>query len=70
MFLIAGLGNIGKEYELTRHNIGFMVIDSMTKNLTTTSINKSNFIADVYKSGYNLFVKPKTYMNRSGQSSS
>jgi len=68
MFLIAGLGNIGKEYEYTRHNIGFMVIDSMTKNLTTSIINKSNFNADVLKSGYNLFVKPKTYMNLSGQS--
>ena len=68
MFLIAGLGNIGTEYELTRHNIGFMVIDSMTKNLHTSIINKSNFNADVSKSGYNLFVKPKTYMNHSGQS--
>ncbi len=68
MFLIAGLGNIGKEYEKTRHNIGFMVIDSMTKNLTTSIINKSNFNADVLKSGNNLFVKPKTYMNLSGQS--
>ena len=45
-----------------------MVIDSMTKNLTTSIINKSNFNADVLKSGYNLFVKPKTYMNLSGQS--
>ena len=68
MFLIAGLGNIGAEYESTRHNIGFMVIDSMTKNLTTSTINKSNFNADVLKSGYDLFVKPKTYMNLSGQS--
>ena len=68
MFLIAGLGNIGQEYELTRHNIGFMVIDSMTKNLTTSTINKSNFNADVLKSGNNIFVKPKTYMNLSGQS--
>ncbi|NQY94992.1 MAG: aminoacyl-tRNA hydrolase [Campylobacteraceae bacterium] len=68
MFLIAGLGNIGQEYELTRHNIGFMVIDFMTKNLSTSTINKSNFNADVLKSGYDIFVKPKTYMNNSGQS--
>ncbi len=68
MFLIAGLGNIGSEYESTRHNIGFMVIDFMTKNLNTSIINKSNFNADVLKAGYNLFVKPKTYMNNSGQS--
>ena len=68
MFLIAGLGNIGEKYELTRHNVGFMVIDSMTRNLTTSIINKSNFKADVQKSGYDLFVKPRTYMNLSGES--
>jgi len=68
MFLIAGLGNIGNEYEFTRHNIGFMVIDSMARKLTTSTINKSNFNADVLKSGNNLLVKPKTYMNNSGQS--
>ncbi|WP_321314552.1 aminoacyl-tRNA hydrolase [Halarcobacter sp.] len=66
MHLIVGLGNIGEKYELTRHNIGFLVIDEMTKNLNTSNINKSNFKADVFKSGYNLFVKPKTYMNLSG----
>ena len=66
MFLIIGLGNIGKEYEFTRHNIGFMVIDFMTKNLNTSNINKSNFHSDVVKSQYDLFVKPKTYMNNSG----
>ena len=67
MHLIVGLGNIGDKYQLTRHNIGFLVIDEMTKNLSTSNINKSNFKADVLKSGYNLFVKPKTYMNLSGE---
>ncbi len=65
--LIVGLGNIGDKYILTRHNIGFMIIDEMIKNLKTSSINKSNFKADVYKSSYDLFVKPKTYMNLSGE---
>ena len=69
MHLIVGLGNIGDKYELTRHNVGFMVIDEMTKNLSIKSnINKSNFIADVVKSSSNLLVKPHTFMNRSGQS--
>lgn len=68
MHLIIGLGNIGEKYLLTRHNIGFMVIDEMTKNLTTSSINKSNFKADVLKSSYDLFIKPKTFMNLSGES--
>ncbi len=66
MHLIVGLGNIGEKYHLTRHNVGFLVIDEMLKNLSTTNINKSNFKADVYKSGYNLLVKPHTYMNLSG----
>ncbi len=67
MNLIVGLGNIGEKYQLTRHNVGFLVIDEMTKTLTTSNINKTNFKADVLKSGYDLFVKPKTYMNLSGQ---
>ncbi|RXK04402.1 aminoacyl-tRNA hydrolase [Halarcobacter bivalviorum] len=68
MHLIVGLGNIGEKYQLTRHNVGFLVIDEMTKGLQSSSnINKSNFKADVLKSGYNLFAKPTTYMNNSGQ---
>lgn len=67
MHLIVGLGNIGEQYQLTRHNVGFLVIDEITKNLQSSSINKSNFKADVLKSGYNLYVKPTTYMNNSGQ---
>lgn len=66
MHLIVGLGNIGEKYQLTRHNVGFMVIDEMTKNLTTANINKSNFQSTLLKSGYNLFSKPTTYMNSSG----
>lgn len=67
MHLIVGLGNIGEKYQLTRHNIGFLVIDEITKNLNTSNINKSNFKSDLFKSGYNLFSKPKTYMNNSGE---
>ncbi|WP_419764225.1 MAG: aminoacyl-tRNA hydrolase [Arcobacter sp.] len=68
MFLIVGLGNPGTKYENNRHNVGFLVIDEIAKNLTTSNINKSNFNADVLKSPNELLVKPTTYMNNSGQS--
>ncbi|RXI28635.1 aminoacyl-tRNA hydrolase [Aliarcobacter trophiarum] len=66
MYLIVGLGNIGEKYQNTRHNIGFLVVDFMTKNLNITSITNSNFQSTLLKAGYNLFSKPTTYMNNSG----
>lgn len=66
MHLIVGLGNIGEKYQLTRHNVGFLVIDEITKNLNTSNVNNSNFQSTLLKSGYNLFAKPNTYMNNSG----
>ena len=72
MHLIVGLGNIGSRYQLNRHNVGFLVIDKIAKdlassNINTSNINKSNFKAEVLKAGYNLLVKPNTYMNNSGE---
>lgn len=69
MFLIAGLGNPGTKYKNNRHNIGFMVIDEITKNLSTLSnITKSNFKAEVLKNQTEIYVKPQTFMNLSGES--
>ena len=68
MNLISGLGNPGDKYKKTRHNIGFLVIDEITKNLSSSNINNSNFQADIQKHTSNLYVKPQTYMNASGDS--
>ncbi len=68
MYLIAGLGNPGGKYSQTRHNIGFLVIDEITKNLSTTNITNHNFKADVQKNTTNIYVKPQTFMNASGES--
>jgi len=67
MYLIAGLGNPGDKYSQTRHNIGFMVIDEITKNLSLSPINKSNFKAVVLKDKNAIYVKPQTFMNLSGE---
>jgi PTH1 family peptidyl-tRNA hydrolase len=70
MKLIVGLGNPGKEYADTRHNIGFRVIDAISSALTT-DIKKRKFGArfgEVEFEGKKLILlKPWTYMNRSGQ---
>jgi len=68
MKLIVGLGNIGKEYENTRHNIGFIAIDKILKNLNYSEINKPQFKGTLYKTPEYLFLKPSTYMNLSGES--
>lgn len=66
MKLIVGLGNPGKEYDNTRHNIGFMLIDKYLGNVKY----KSKFNGLFYeKNGEEkvIFVKPQTYMNNSGE---
>ncbi|UOD35178.1 aminoacyl-tRNA hydrolase [Deferribacteraceae bacterium V6Fe1] len=69
-FLIVGLGNPGAEYALTRHNIGFMVLDMLAEHfrLSFKGGFKGDYaVADVYgKRVY--FLKPQTYMNLSGDS--
>lgn len=71
MILIAGLGNPGKEYEKTRHNVGFMILDALANSFETEYQIKKNFNAELAKTEYNgfdiLLVKPLTFMNNSGQ---
>ena len=68
-FLIVGLGNIGPEYELTRHNIGFMAADYLASKAEATF--ETSRLADKahYKfKGKNIYlIKPSTYMNLSGK---
>lgn len=68
-YLIAGLGNIGPEYALTRHNVGFMVLDRLAaSNGFTFTFEKLAFVAEwKYKGRQFYFIKPTTYMNLSGK---
>lgn len=66
--LIVGLGNPGANYEKTRHNIGFMVIDELVKRFSATKQSSSNFQGELFKFKNHLLLKPLTYMNLSGES--
>jgi len=68
-FLIAGLGNIGSEYEGTRHNIGFDVVDALvSKHGGSFSIDRLAARAEIsYRGKLLTCIKPTTYMNLSGK---
>ncbi len=70
MKLIVGLGNPGKEYEKTRHNAGFMVIDEIAKHLNIT-VDTKKFKAVIGQTRIGsetvILMKPQTYMNLSGE---
>lgn len=70
-YIIAGLGNPGMQYEGSRHNAGFMVMENLAKKLGV-QINRMKFkgmTADVTIGGVRcLLLKPTTYMNLSGES--
>ncbi|MBN2824175.1 MAG: aminoacyl-tRNA hydrolase [Campylobacterales bacterium] len=68
MKLIIGLGNPGRQYEGTRHNIGFSVIDLLIVHLNARDISKSSFYGELYRTHDTLLLKPTTYMNLSGKS--
>lgn len=70
-WLIAGLGNPGREYEKTRHNTGFLALDMLAKKLGVR-INKVKFKGELGQCDYHgrrlILLKPQTYMNASGLS--
>lgn len=72
-FLIVGLGNVGKEYEKTRHNMGFLCVDHFAeKNGFPGWVNKKDLHADetslVIGGNKVILAKPTTLMNNSGKS--
>ena len=69
--LVVGLGNPGKEYDRTRHNIGFAVLDRLAEKLDCSFRRKWRFSAEMAEAatgdaGKVVLAKPRTYMNRSG----
>jgi PTH1 family peptidyl-tRNA hydrolase len=68
MKLIVGLGNYGDEYEKTRHNYGFMVVEEIAKEHGFPAFKLSKeFNSLVSASGDVILAKPQTYMNNSGK---
>ncbi|MDI6602826.1 MAG: aminoacyl-tRNA hydrolase [Patescibacteria group bacterium] len=73
MFLVVGLGNPGKKYESTRHNLGFKVVDEIAATFQFSIFNfHSIFNAQISKGKINgkkiILAKPQTFMNLSGKS--
>ncbi|MFQ5617119.1 MAG: aminoacyl-tRNA hydrolase, partial [Anaerolineales bacterium] len=69
-FLIAGLGNPGREYAGNRHNVGFMLVDRLAERLRVrfTRMQNKALVTDALWQEHKLILaKPQTYMNESGQ---
>ena len=66
--LIVGLGNPGREYENTRHNAGFMILDRFARRAGVEFGNERKFEARFARSGSLFLLKPQTFMNLSGRS--
>ena len=69
-FLIAGLGNPGREYKASRHNIGFMLVSHLAEELGVTFSrvqSKALVTKTEYQGSRLILAKPQTYMNLSGQ---
>ncbi len=68
-FLVAGLGNIGSEYEDTRHNIGFRVVEVLAEDFGSKfdTVKLGDIARIKYRGKTIVLLKPSTYMNRSGK---
>lgn len=66
MKLVVGLGNPGKEYEKTRHNIGFIILDNYLGDVKWSSKFNGLYYQTSIKGEKYIFLKPQSYMNLSG----
>jgi PTH1 family peptidyl-tRNA hydrolase len=66
--LVIGLGNPGRKYKISKHNIGFMAVDHYVKNQHLKLKKKSSFTGEIAIHDDLILLKPLTYMNLSGQS--
>lgn len=66
--LVAGLGNPGRDYDRTRHNVGFLVADALARRAGASFAHEPKWNADVAKAGDVTLMKPMTFMNLSGES--
>ena len=68
-YLIAGLGNIGEEYRNTRHNIGFLIADTLAASgkQTFSPVRYGTIAQMKYRGRMLMILKPSTYMNLSGK---
>lgn len=67
MHLIVGLGNPGKKYERTRHNVGFLVVEELARQLNTSFKHKTALEAEIAEVDQLALMKPQTFMNVSGR---
>ncbi|MGZ9165834.1 MAG: aminoacyl-tRNA hydrolase, partial [Anaerolineales bacterium] len=70
-YLLIGLGNPGREYRDSRHNVGFMLVDRITVRLNARGMkvqSKAIVMTTIYEDRKLILAKPQTYMNLSGQS--
>ncbi|MBP7875459.1 aminoacyl-tRNA hydrolase [Candidatus Woesebacteria bacterium] len=67
MKIVVGLGNPGKEYERSRHNAGFMVVDQVAQRLGCQFNLEKDYFAEIAKTADFTLIKPQTFMNDSGR---
>ncbi len=65
--LLVGLGNPGRQYEETRHNVGFMLVDRLAAKWGTAFSTQPKWDALVARAGEHFLLKPQTFMNESGR---